>query len=113
MKKREKKIIEIAAEIDRFLTGGIEIHPNSPIHRKLTQALRQPDVSDSNQFNIGDKVVKNEKTWEPNDFDSWGRGIGVGIIVEPPFEMDEGEVDVKWPNGRCFEFTRQLNKKNG
>ena len=26
------------------------------------------------KFNIGDKVIKNEKTWEVNDFDSWGRG---------------------------------------
>jgi hypothetical protein len=74
--------------------------------------LNISDVSDSNQFNIGDKVVKNEETWEPNDFDGWGRGIGVGIIVEPPFEMDEGEVDVRWPNGRCFELTRQLRKVN-
>ena len=74
--------------------------------------LNISDVSESNQFNIGDKVVKNEETWEPNDFDSWGRGIGVGIIVEPPFEMGEGEVDVRWPNGRCFEFTHQLRKVN-
>lgn len=63
-------------------------------------------------FNVGDKVVKNEETWEPNDFDSWGRGIGVGIIVEPPFEMDKGEVDVRWEGGRCFEFTHQLRKVN-
>jgi len=31
---------------------------------------------------------------------------------EPPFEMDEGEVDVRWPNGRSFEFTHQLRKVN-
>jgi subtilase family serine protease len=42
--EREKKIMEIAAEIDRLLTNGIEIHPNSPIHEKLNQALHQPAV---------------------------------------------------------------------
>lgn len=62
-------------------------------------------------FKVGDKVIKNEETWESSDFDFWGRGIGVGVIVEPPpFEIGEGEVDVKWPNGRCFEFTSQLRK---
>ena len=61
-----------------------------------------------NKFKIGDKIVKNDKNWVPNDFDSWGRGIGVGVIVEPPFELDEGEYDVRWPNGRCFEDESQL-----
>lgn len=57
---------------------------------------------------VGDKVIKNPDTWVPNDFDNWDRGIGVGIIVEPPFELDEGQVDVRWPTGRCFEETKQL-----
>lgn len=61
-------------------------------------------------MNIGDKVIKNEKTWIPNDFDGWGRGIGVGILVEPPFELPDEEVDVRWPAGRCFEFVEQLIK---
>lgn len=61
-------------------------------------------------FKIGDKVVKNENTWIPNDFDSWGRGVGVGIIVEPPFMLDDDEVDVKWEYGRCFEMKEQINK---
>jgi hypothetical protein len=42
MTKREKLIMNVAVEIDRLLTDGIEIHPNSPIHEKLNQALRQP-----------------------------------------------------------------------
>ena len=65
---------------------------------------------EKHNFKVGDKVIKNEETWEPNDLDNWGRGIGIGIIVEPPFEMDNGEVDVKWSNGKCFEFTNQLIK---
>jgi hypothetical protein len=44
MTKREKLIMEVAIEIDRLLTDGVEIHPNSPIHEKLNQALRQPPV---------------------------------------------------------------------
>lgn len=57
---------------------------------------------------IGDKVVKNEETWVPNDFDSWGRGIGIGEIVEPPFPLDDFSVDVRWPSGRCFESIEGL-----
>jgi hypothetical protein len=59
-------------------------------------------------FTIGDKVIKNPATWEPNDFDHWGRGIGIGIIVEPPFELERDCVDVRWPAGRCFENTQGL-----
>jgi len=43
-----------------------------------------------------------------NDFDSWGRGIGIGQIITPPYELDENEVDVRWPGGRCFETVDQL-----
>lgn len=59
-------------------------------------------------FKVGDFVKKNPETWVPNDFDSWGRGIGLGQVVEPPFAMEPYEVDVRWPAGRCFEFTNQL-----
>jgi hypothetical protein len=38
------KLIETAKELDRILESGIEILPNSPIHEKLKQALRQPAV---------------------------------------------------------------------
>lgn len=57
---------------------------------------------------IGDKVVKCKEDWEPNDFDSRGRGIGVGVIVEPSFELSELEFDVRWPGGRCFERKDQI-----
>lgn len=57
---------------------------------------------------IGDYVKENPVTWVPNDFDSWGRGVGIGQVVEPPFEMGADEVDVKWPEGRCFENVSQL-----
>jgi hypothetical protein len=50
------------------------------------------------KFEIGDKVIKNKKTWIPSDFDSWGAGEGLGEVVEPPFEIDDDEVDVRWPS---------------
>ena len=37
-----------------------------------------------------------------------GRGFGIGQAVEPPFEIEEDRVYVRWPNGRCFEFAEQL-----
>lgn len=59
---------------------------------------------------VGDKVIKNKSTWIKNDFDNWGRGEGIGTIVEPPFELRDYEVDVRWQNGRCFENVDQLIK---
>ena len=62
------------------------------------------------EFKVGDKVQKNNNTWIPNDFDDWGRGIGIGSIVDPPFVLDEGDIDVVWPAGRCFENINELIK---
>lgn len=62
------------------------------------------------KYSIGDRVTKNPNTWIRNDFDNWGRGIGVGVVVEPPYPLNDNEVDVRWPNGRCFEDTAQLVK---
>lgn len=59
---------------------------------------------------IGDKVIKNPDTWIENDFDIWGRGLGVGVIVETPFSMNGNEIDVIWPNGRCFDTVDQVIK---
>ena len=56
------------------------------------------------RFKIGDRVVKNPQTWQENEFDGWGRGLGMGEVVEPPFHIDDVDcVDVRWPAGRCFE----------
>ena len=59
-------------------------------------------------FRPGDRVVRNPATWRPTDFDAWGRGVGVGVVVDPPFPLDSGELDVRWPAGRCFESAEQL-----
>jgi hypothetical protein len=67
-----------------------------------------PSLKLMNRFAIGDRVVKNPAMWKPNAFDDWGRGEGVGVVVEPPYHMYDDKVDVRWPHGRCFESTDQL-----
>jgi len=59
-------------------------------------------------FAVGDRVIRNPAMWQPNDFDSWGRGVGVGVVVEPPYPLGPDEADVRWPGGRCFEWAAQL-----
>lgn len=60
-------------------------------------------------FKVGDKVVRNPQTWIANEFDHWGRGQGVGEVVESPFGDDDSTVvDVRWPAGRCFEVVGGL-----
>ena len=59
-------------------------------------------------FRVGDRVMKNPATWQVKDFDAWGRGQGVGIVVEPPFPLDPSDVDVCWAGGRCFEAVNGL-----
>ena len=49
------------------------------------------------KYKIGDFVKKNPENWIKNDFISWGRSIGVGLVVEPKFSMEDNEVDVRWP----------------
>jgi hypothetical protein len=55
------------------------------------------------KFSVGDKVVRNPATWVPSDLDAWGRGHGVGVVIEPPLHLGDSGVDVRWPCGRCFE----------
>ena len=67
------------------------------------------------KYKIGDFVKKNPENWVKNDFDSWGRGIGVAVVVEPPFAMEDDEVDVRWPGGVASKILvncSQLRKKN-
>ena len=61
------------------------------------------DKKQAKRFAIGDRVIKNAETWVANAFDDWKRGIGVGVVVEPPFFLEPETVDVVWPAGRCFE----------
>jgi hypothetical protein len=70
---------------------------------KLDRKIHSLSILMKIRFQIGDRVIKNLATWQPNEFDSWGRGEGIGIVVEPPFTLDDS-VDVRWPRGRCFEL---------
>ncbi len=58
--------MEIAIEIDGLLTDGVEIHPNSPIHEELNQALRQPAVIRSKPKGKSSKIVE-----DPEWFNKW------------------------------------------
>ncbi len=60
------------------------------------------------KFKVGDEVAKNPVTWVVNEFDDWGRGLGVGVVVQAPFDLAVHELDVRWPGGRCFETEEQL-----
>ena len=70
----------------------------APLSADVSPALLPMD-----QFAVGDRVIKSPLTWKANDFDEWGRGLGIGVVVEAPFRLEEGSVDVRWPCGRCFE----------
>ena len=61
------------------------------------------------KIKIGDSVVKNESTWVPNDFDSWGRGVGIGKVVDV---LDDECIDVRWDGGRCYESINSIIKTN-
>ncbi len=43
---RPSELIKITREIDRILTSGIEILPNSPIHERLKKVLNPNQLSD-------------------------------------------------------------------
>ena len=60
------------------------------------------------EFKIGDYVKRNFETWVPNNFDVWGRWIGIGLVFEAPFSTTRNQVDVRCPGGRCFEHLVQL-----
>jgi len=69
----------------------------------VTRPAEAGDGVSSSTLPVGTRVIRNPATWQPNEFDSWGRGEGIGTVVEPPFPLDPTEVDVRWPTGRCFE----------
>jgi hypothetical protein len=39
-------------------------------------ALGEEGASVGAAFRVGDRVIKNLATWQPNDFDSWGTWTG-------------------------------------
>ena len=68
--------MEVVIEIDRLLTDGVEIHPNSPIHEKLNQALRQPAVISCvcpNEIKTGTVSIHCCNLCGKPDEDWWGK----------------------------------------
>ena len=60
------------------------------------------------QFKIGDRVRANPATWLPTEQDQFGRGVGIGIIVVPPFFLEPEFADVRWVGDRSFEHVSRL-----
>lgn len=62
-------------------------------------------------FRVGDRVVKDPGRWRPSDFDGWGAGVGIGVVVDV---LDEapgetlGDLDVRWPSGRCYQRSDEV-----
>lgn len=57
----------------------------------------------------GDRVVKNRANWIPSEFDAWGAGDGVGVVVANVHGREiAGEVDVRWPTGRAMQRPEEL-----
>ena len=63
-------------------------------------------MKDTQYFKIGDNVVKNKDFWVTNDFDQWGRGNGIGIIIE----VFDTHLDIRWPAGKCYEDFNQIKR---
>ena len=65
-------------------------------------------------FAVGDRVVRNPATWQPQvDFDSWGRGVGVGVVVEPPFALGPDEADVRLAGWAVLRVGRATAPRRG
>lgn len=63
----------------------------------------------SPKFKVGDRVVKDPETWRITEYDLVGSGVGVGEVVESPYDdLDSDEVEVRWPAGRMIEREDQL-----
>jgi hypothetical protein len=63
-------------------------------------------MKDIIKLKVGMKVYKNPETWKKNDFDNWGRGIGVGEVLEI---FEDGTLDVRWSAGKCYENFKELS----
>jgi len=57
---------------------------------------------------VGQLVRLRPERWRDHASNWWGRAMGVGLVIAPPFDLDSGECEVAWPSGRCFELVREL-----
>lgn len=55
------------------------------------------------KYKLGDRVLRNPKTWVTTEDDYWGRGWGVGRVV-----ATKPRLQVQWPAGLCVEDAEQL-----
>ena len=75
---------------------------------ELERNFPRNNLERDHMFHVGDKVIRNPATWQRGESDFWGRGNGVGIVIDPPFGLREGSVYVAWPLGHSFEKVDQL-----
>jgi hypothetical protein len=64
----------------------------------------------ASKLHPGDYVVKIPAVWPPNEFDAWGCGEGVGLVLPDQPDADIGLVDVQWAGGRATHRVEELRK---
>lgn len=60
-------------------------------------------------YRIGDKVKKNPEKWIVSDYDTLGRGRGIGTVAAIAWDGDgRPYVDVDWNSGFAMHYCEEI-----